>query len=100
MKLMTEELRKKLPPLGSQDKVKDPIVQVKYFCPWNHWAWYAFEFDGEDIFFGWVFGDYPELGTFSLSEMESIKGPMGLGIERDLYFDPKPLSEVKKSHSC
>ncbi|MBU2645541.1 DUF2958 domain-containing protein [bacterium] len=28
--------------------------------------------------------------------MESIKGPLGIGIEQDLYFVQKRLSEVKK----
>lgn len=95
MKLLTEEIRKKLPPLGSQSENLDPVIIVKFFCPWSYWTWYAYEFDGEDIFFGFVKGDYDELGTFSLSELESVKGPMGLGIERDLYFTPKPLSQCK-----
>ena len=35
----------------------------------------------------------PELGYVSLAEIESVKGPLGLGIERDLYFRPRfPLS--------
>ena len=95
MKLMTEEIRNKLPKLGETDGQTDPIVHVKFFCPWNHWTWYAYEFDGKDIFLGFVKGDFDELGTFSLSELESIKGPMGLTIERDLYFTPKPVSQCK-----
>ena len=46
-------------------------------------------------FLGYVKGDYPELGYFSLSELESIQGPWGLKVERDLYFTPLRLSEVK-----
>ena len=95
MKLMTEEIRKKLPPLGATDDNPDPIVQVKFFCPWNHWTWFGYEFDGEDIFFGFVKGDFDEFGTFSLSELESVRGPLGLTIERDLYFTPKPVSKCK-----
>lgn len=100
MKLLTAEIIKKLPPLGSKDHETDPVVQVKFFCPWNHWTWYGWEFDGEDIMWGWVYGDFPELGTFSVSELESIQGPMGLKIERDLHFQPKRLSAVMKSHDC
>lgn len=94
MKLLTQELRKQLPPLGSQDKNLDPTVIVKFFCPWSYWTWYAYEFDGEDIFWGFVKGDFDEYGTFSLSELESIRGPMGLGIERDRYFKPAKLSKI------
>ena len=95
MKLLTQEIRNKLPLIGETDNQEDPIAIVKFFCPWNHWTWYAYEFDGEDIFFGYVKGDYDEYGTFSLSELESVKGPMGLTIERDLYFTPKPISKCK-----
>lgn len=95
MKLMTKEIEKKLPKLYSQENVSDPVVHVKFFCPWNHWTWYAYEFDGEDIFFGFVKGDFDEFGTFSLSEMESVRGPMGLGIERDNHFTPQKLSKCK-----
>ena len=95
MKLLTQELKKQLPPIGSQADSNDPTIIVKFFCPWNHWSWFAYEFDGEDIFFGYVKGDFDEYGTFSLSELESVKGPMGLGIERDIYFTPKPLSQCK-----
>jgi len=48
-------------------------------------------------FYGYVsiFGDEcDEWGYFSLSELQSVKGPFGLGIERDLYFDPQPISEA------
>ena len=29
-----------------------------------------------------------------LSELESVRGPMGLPIERDLWWKPKTLAEV------
>ena len=95
MKLLTEEIRKKLPAMGSQADNLDPSIIVKFFCPWNQWTWFAYEFDGEDIFFGYVKGDFNEIGSFSLSELESVRGPMGLTIERDCYFKPKPLSQCK-----
>ena len=94
MKLLTKALRKKLPPLYSNEKLgMEAIAQVKFFTPDSSWTWFGSEFDGEDIFFGLVDGLEKELGYFSLSELESVRGPMGLPIERDLYFDPKPLSQ-------
>jgi len=95
MKLLTKEIKNRLPKLGDMANQQDPIVQVKFFCPWNHWTWFGYEFDGKDIFFGFVIGDFDEYGTFSLSELESVKGPMGLGIERDIHFQPKPVSQCK-----
>jgi DUF2958 family protein len=35
-----------------------------------------------------------ELGYASLQELESVRRPLGLGFERDLYFKPTPLSEI------
>lgn len=96
MELLTEEMRVKFTEVGSQDgKFGDAICIVKFFDPTGSWTWYATEFDGEDIFFGLVDGFELEWGTFSLSELKSIKGRFGLGIERDLYGGyPKKLSEV------
>ena len=37
-----------------------------------------------------------EFGYFSLRELESIRGPFGLTIERDLYWTPKPIREIAK----
>lgn len=38
------------------------------------------------LFFGYVIGLEAELGYFSLSELEQIRGALGLPVERDLYF--------------
>jgi hypothetical protein len=54
----------------------------------------ATEFDGNDTFFGLVDGLEKELGYFSLSELQSVRGPLGLPIERDLYWRPKTLKEI------
>ena len=95
MKLLTQKIRKKLPPLYSQeDKGGKAIVYVKFFNPSGSWTWYATEFDGEDTFFGLVEGFEKELGYFSLKELESVRGHLGLKIERDLYFKPQTLEEI------
>ena len=37
---------------------------------------------------------YPELGYVSFGELSRLRGPMGLPVERDLYFEPdKTLGE-------
>lgn len=96
MKLLTQEIRRQLPPLYSGEKNKDPIIQVKYFCPWNNWTWYATEFDGDDLFFGIVDGHFIEWGYFSLKELSDVCGPFGLRIERDLHFRPVPVSQIDR----
>ena len=94
MKLMTNDLRTQLPQLYSQEEVDDPKVVAKFFTPDSSLKRYATEFDGKDTFFGLVDGHEKELGYFSLKELESVKGPFGLGVERDLWFESKPLSEL------
>ncbi len=74
------------------------MVICKFFTPDSSWTFYATEFDGEDIFFGWIVGFEKELGYFSLAEMTAARGPLGLPIERDIHFTPTKLSEVKKLH--
>lgn len=95
MKLLTAEIRQKLPPIYTTQDQEDPMVVAKFFTPWTNWTWYATEFDGTDTFFGLVVGHEAELGYFSLSEMETVRGPGGLTIERDRCFQPLPLSEVR-----
>lgn len=95
MQLLTQEIRRKLPALYSQDgKGGEAIAHVKFFTPDSSWTFYATEFDGEDKFFGLVDGHEKELGYFSLSELQKVRGPLGLPIERDLYWKPKMLNEI------
>lgn len=95
MQLLTKEIRNKIPKLYEQDgKGEDAIAYVKFFDPTGSWTWFASEFDGNDTFFGLVFGFEDEFGYFSLSELQSTKGKFGLGIERDLYFKPKSFREI------
>ena len=95
MQLLTKELIRKLPPLGTTAEDPDPMVVCKFFYVDFHWTWYAIEFDGKDIFHGFVDGDFPELGTFSLSELQTCRGKLGLPLERDRSFTPCRLSVLR-----
>lgn len=97
MKLLTKEIEARLPAIGSQEDNPDPMVQVKFFNPTGGGTWYGIEYDPENrLFFGYVTGLVEdELGYFSLDELENVKLRFGLGIERDLYFKPQPLSAIK-----
>ena len=103
MKLLTKEIRKKLPPLYSQDgKGGKAVAYLKLFSPSSSWTWYITEGspimeDGRELdfkFFGLVDGQCKELGYVMLTELESVRGPMGLPIERDLWWKPKTLAEI------
>ena len=95
MILLTPELRDRLLANGRLRDV-DHIPVVKFFNPVGAATWLATELDEDnDSLFGLAdlgFG-CPELGSFSLIEMASVRLPFGLGIERDLYFEAAfPLS--------
>ena len=98
MDLLPHELRKTLPPLCSQESSSAPTVQAKFFTPDAGWTWFvtegAEEEDGDWLLFGYVIGMEEEWGYFLLSEIEGVRGPLGLAVERDLWFEPGPINEV------
>ena len=98
MKLLTKALEKRFAQVGSQENSKDPIIIAKYFNPTGAGTWYATEYDPKDrIFFGYVsiFGDWnDEWGNFSLDELQNYRGRLGLGIERDMYFEEQRANQV------
>ena len=91
MELVTPELREQLIANG-RNPDRDRVPLVKWFNPAGASTWLIVDADPEDpdIHFGLMdlgFGT-PELGSVRLSELEAFEGPFGLGIERDLWFEP------------
>ena len=93
--LLPAKIRGELPPLGATEGESDPMAVVKFFTPDGQWTWYALEFDGDDTFYGLVKGFEHEIGYFSLSEPQEIRGQLGLPVERDRHFEPTRLSELR-----
>lgn len=97
MKLITKEIEKKFEefPLYSQDgKGLNAEVLVKFFNPTGVGTWYITEAnkleDGDYEMFGYChLGDdeNAEFGNVLLSDLEDIKLPYGLKIERDMYLE-------------
>ena len=86
-----------IPPLYASEEIADPMCIVKLFTPDSSWSWYIIEIDADkELCFGYVKGLESELGYFNMSELESIKGALGLSVERDTHFTPTLLSNVKK----
>ena len=98
MDLMPGGVRAVLPPLrGQESKGMEAVAPVKYFTPDSDWTWYATEYDGEELFFSLVSGYVVELGYFSLTELESVRGGLGLPLERDLHYEPQTLQEIQQA---
>src|SRR4051794_29497038 len=95
-RLLPDEIAATLPKLYATEKDSDPIARVKFFTPDSSWSWFLTEFDPNDrLCFGLVHGHEREFGYFSLDELESVTGPLGLPIERDLFWQPKPVSQCQ-----
>lgn len=99
MQLLTKQLQRTLPSISASDEVADPIVRAHFFNPSGVGDWYivAGEPSGGDyLLFGLCDLGYPELGYVSLNELASVRcPPFGLGVERDKFWSPKPLSQVR-----
>ena len=95
MKLLTKELERQFKEIGSTDgkPMGERKVIAKYFHCLSNWTWYAFEYDGEDKFFGLVDGHEKELGYFSLAEIDGLR-IRGIPMERDLYFGQPMVKEI------
>lgn len=100
MKLVTKEIEAELPPLYATEELEadDKVVRFKLFTPDANWTWYIVEGErqenGDLLMFGYVEGLEGEWGYVSLSELESVTGPFGLAIERDIHFEPKRFGEL------
>jgi len=100
MQLLNKETKSILPALYSTENTPchEKTIVCKFFNPMGAGTWYIAEGseqeDGDWLFFGYCdlgLGT-PEWGYVTLSELESVKLPFGLGIERDIYFSPETIS--------
>jgi hypothetical protein len=96
MRLLNKTLLKRFTKVGEQDN-PNPLIVAHFFDPCGIATWYATCYIPEErLLFGWaeLIPGGGEWGYFSLDELESYKGPFGIGIERDLYWKEKHAGEV------
>lgn len=98
MMLITKEMRKKTPPLRSQEgKGDDMIFHFKLFNPQGAGTWYIAEADWDTgEMFGLACIHEAELGYIDLNELKEYRGQLGLPIERDKWFTPTRYGDIKK----
>ncbi len=99
--LMTQKLAETIPAIYANEKVADydtVIAHAKLFSPYSNWTWYITELDPETgQCFGLVDGFERELGYFDLTELAETTVFGGVpAVERDLYWQPKTLGEIKR----
>ena len=96
MKLMTKAIETRARAQYPKGNDFGQMIVGKFFDPCSQWTWYLMNQDPEDPDYLWgiVKGFEVEVGSFSLSELSTVKNRFGLGIERDIYFKPCPTKEV------
>jgi hypothetical protein len=100
MQLIPDHLRTQLLANGARSAAGeqiDPYPVVKLFTPDAGATWLLTELDPQDPDLAFGLCDLglgcPELGYVRLSEIETVRGKLGLPVERDLFFEAdKPLS--------
>jgi Protein of unknown function (DUF2958) len=94
--LMPPWLAATVPALFATEHEFDPVVYVKLFMPDAGWMWYITEYDSIGRRgFGFVCGQ-EDLVYISLDDLATVRGPMGMAIERELFWQPTPLSRVRR----
>lgn len=114
MKLLTKDIHERLLKNG---RIREQLAEggkaeadfypvVKLFTPDAGCTWLLTELDPDDPDIAFGLCDLgmgcPELGTVRISELESVRGPLNLGIERDPHFSPtKTISTyAAEAHGC
>lgn len=124
MKLLTKSITDQIPMLYATEEIPldEKVIQCKFFTPDSSWTWFVVEgalvrVNGEEepltnmsdalfnedpllrlsdiLFFGPVKGFELEWGYFSFKEICEVRGPLGLPVERDLYFGTPTWKDLK-----
>ncbi|NMR34959.1 DUF2958 domain-containing protein [Chryseobacterium aquaticum] len=98
MKLITKELEKRFAEVGDQSQSSNPLIIAKFFNPCGSETWYISEWDKDaDRCFGYIEGMWEdEWGYVSIRELEELRLPFGLSIERDRFFKEIRFKELIK----
>jgi len=107
MKIITKAIEQAFAKQGdtSQKSMDEIKIVMKLFNPQGAGTWYIYEKIDEDIYMAFVnLGDpvCAEMGTVSMQELLEFRGWLGLGLERDMQFEPlkhtlKTVYDVVKS---
>lgn len=85
-------------------ELSDMKPVAKLFCPWGAATWLICEMDPSENDILYAICDIGqgcvEYGTVSVRELQSLRGPFGLRIERDLYWTADKTAAAYYSEGC
>lgn len=94
----TQEQLDRIPNSSEHIQLRDKTIWLHFFL--SGCDWYICEYDGEDLFFAFCIlnGDLinAEWGYVSFNELKAIKVAGAFEVDCDLYWNPKPASEIDK----
>tara|TARA_R110002153_G_scaffold46745_1_gene131943 strand:- start:139 stop:492 length:354 start_codon:yes stop_codon:yes gene_type:complete len=97
MELLTDEIKKALPELYTTEEIPSDQKEIicKFFNPVGAGTWYVVEGMEDPVSSDWLFFGLVDLlekewGYFTLSELQNIKLPFGMSIERDIHWGKDP----------
>ena len=103
MLLLTKEIKERLVKNFNDNEAahgeKKFKAVVKLFNPVGRGYWFLTELNpANNMAFGGAFIHDWDLGGISIDEIQKVKGPLGLGIERDISFksNAHTLEECRK----
>jgi len=95
--LLTEQISKELQKQYQMGSDFEQMVICKLFDPCSSFTFYLLNQDPDDTSYLWSIvknGEIVEMGSVSLTELQAYKGPLNIGIERDLSFKPIKTKEL------
>lgn len=93
----------KMPTYDEISDQEDPLVRVKLFHTVGRWTYFAYaltDYSGQLVMTGYCVSmlgpDCDEFGDMAVDDLDRDMWPLGLPPERDIHFEPLPLSELMK----
>ena len=87
MTLITEEQKQRFKEVGDQTDVENPLVIARLFVPGGYLRWHVVEYYPETQgIYAYVTGAYEEWVAVCIADLENMKLPGTLKVERDKLF--------------
>ena len=100
MELLTQEDKRQVPRLEMTMGSLDPMVRVLFHMPMLDWTWYVIEYNGKNEVFALEERERTKWGFYNLDELQDLRGPFGLRVQRAQKYLPMPLSQARHEVLC